>query len=158
MFMWRSVSLTSIECVPYRKRNMNCAGMVSESPVKNPSSDSSPLKKRTGAVETNDRFMKVTEVLEDTRNVWLVSQKLDLAGLPPHVRIIDERAPRRSLTLSVSALLDKRLYHRLESAPRMKTRSEQESIESAQGAGAQAAEAQDSENVDPMAPNSGVRR
>ena len=94
--------------------------------MKNPSTDSSSRRRRSGDVETNDRFKKVTEVLEDTRNVWLVSHKLDLAGLPPHVRIIDERAPQRSLTVSVSALLDKRLYHRLESAPRMKTGSEQQ--------------------------------
>jgi len=60
--------------------------------------------------------MKVTDVLEDSRNIWMVSHVLDLAGLPPHVRIVDERAPTRSLTVAVWALLDKRLYHRLESA------------------------------------------
>ena len=143
--------------VPHRHWSMNRAGMVSESHVKNPSSDNSPLKNRNGAVEANDRFMKVTEVLEDTRNVWLVSHKLDLAGLPPHVRVIDERAPQRSFTVAVSALLDKRLYHRLESAPRVKTRSEQEAMDSAQVAGAQSAEVQGSENTDLEPSHSGVR-
>lgn len=113
---------------------MNFTGTISESLLKNPSTDSSSRRRRSGAVETNDRFMKVTEVLEDTRNVWLVSHKLDLAGLPPHVRIIDERAPQRSLTVSVSALLDKRLYHRLESAPRMNTGSERQPADPAQDA------------------------
>lgn len=97
--------------------------------MKNPSRNSNPHRKRSSAVETNDRFMKVTDVLEDTRNIWLVSDKLDLAGLPPHVRIIDERAPQRSQTVAESALLDKRLYHRLESAPRMRTVAEQHAME-----------------------------
>ena len=93
--------------------------------MKNPPSDSNPRRKRSGAVATNDRFMKVTEILDDTRNIWMVSHILDLVGLPPHVRIVDERAPRRSLTVAVAALLDKRLYHRLEVAPRVESPPEQ---------------------------------
>lgn len=126
--------------------------------MKNPSSDSQSRRKRTGAVETNDRFMKVTEVLEDTRNVWLVSHKLDLAGLPPHVRLVDERAPQRSLTVAVSALLDKRLYHRLESAPRGQTQPDQEQMDPGQVANVQSAEAQDTERSDPAGHHTGTRR
>lgn len=130
------------------------AGLASEFPVKNSSSDNTSRRKRSGGVETNDRFMKVTEVLEDSRNIWLVSHKLDLAGLPPHVRIIDERAPRRTVTVAVSALLDKRLYHRLESAPRRQPRPVDEPVVT----GGEAPDEQDSENPDSMGPLTSAHR
>lgn len=126
--------------------------------MKNPPRDANTRRKRSSAVETNDRFMKVTDVLEDTRNVWLVSHKLDLAGLPPHVRIIDERLPQRSLTVAESALLDKRLYHRLESAPRMQSFAEPATMERGEGAGTRQHDGPDARNLDQMEPESGARR
>ncbi len=134
------------------------AGMASEFPVKNSPRDNNSRRKRSSAVETNDRFMKVTEVLDDTRNIWLVSHKLDLAGLPPHVRIIDERAPRRSLTVAESALLDRRLYHRLESAPRGQAVREQAAVGPDEYAGGQELDSRDAGDFDPMEPDPGARR
>lgn len=134
------------------------AGKNSEFPVKNPPRDNTSRRKRSSAVETNDRFMKVTDVLEDTRNIWCVSHKLDLAGLPPHVRIIDERAPQRSLTVAESALLDKRLYHRLEAAPRMQSLAEPTVVGRGEVSGARQHDDPDARNLDPMEPEAGARR
>ena len=126
--------------------------------MKNLPRDSNPRRKRSGAVETNDRFMKVTDVLEDTRNIWLVSHKLDLAGLPPHVRVIDERAPQRSQTVAESALLDKRLYHRLESAPRMQTGAEQQAIAPGKAAEVEETGTLDAKSDNPVEVVSSARR
>lgn len=138
--------------------NVRFAEPASESPLKNPPSDSKSRRKRSGAVEVNDRFMKVTEVLDDTRNIWLVTHKLDLAGLPPHVRIIDERAPQRSLTVAVSALLDKRLYRRLEAAPRRSSRPEEEAKGPFEVSDAHTSEAEDFESSAPRGPFARARR
>lgn len=138
--------------------NVQFAEWAPESPLKNPPRDSKSRRKRGGAVEVNDRFMKVTDVLDDTRNIWWVSHKLDLAGLPPHVRIIDERAPQRSLTVAVSALLDKRLYRRLEAAPPRRSRPEEGAEGSLEGSDAHTSDAQDFENSGPRGPVARARR
>jgi hypothetical protein len=134
------------------------AGPASESPLKNPPSDSKSRRKRSGAVEVNDRFMKVTDVLDDTRNIWLVSHKLDLAGLPPHVRIIDERAPQRSLTVAVSALLDKRLYRRLEATPPRRSLPEEGAENPLEISDAHTSDPQDFEDSTPRGPVARARR
>lgn len=126
--------------------------------MKNSSRDRNSRRKRSGGVETDDRFMKVTDVLEDTRNIWQVSHKLDLAGLPPHVRIIDERSPQRSQTVAESALLDKRLYHRLESAPRVRSVAEQQAVAPGEAAGVKETDTPDATNAGPVEVVTGDRR
>lgn len=126
--------------------------------MKNPSSDNNARRKRTSTVEANDRFLKIRDLLEDSKNVWLVSHKLELAGLPPHVRIVDERAPQRSVTVAVSALLDKRLYHRLEAAPRLESPQGRGALDPDGVLAAPNSDDSDLDNTDPMEPVGGPAR
>lgn len=68
-------------------------------------------------IRPNDRFVKVAELLEAAQTVWVVWHFIEQPGLPRHVRLIQENDPKRSVTVAVSALTDRRLYRRLDPAP-----------------------------------------
>jgi hypothetical protein len=68
---------------------------------------------RANGVRPYDRFVKVVELLQSARTVWLAWHTVDLPGLPPHVKLIQERPPHRLQTVATSALLDRRFYRRL---------------------------------------------
>lgn len=72
--------------------------------------------RRTRHIQPYDRFVKVVELLEAAQTVWTVWQTIDLPGLPTHVKLVQERAPHRTLTVSVSALADRRYYRALGAA------------------------------------------
>ena len=68
-------------------------------------------------VRADDRFAKVTDLLEAAQTVWIVVHPVDLPGLPRHVKLIREDEPHRAVTVALSALLDRRLYRRLDPVP-----------------------------------------
>lgn len=68
-------------------------------------------------IRTNERFVKVAELLEAAQTVWVVWHTVDQPGLPRHVKLVQESEPKRVVTVSVSALADRRLYRRLDPAP-----------------------------------------
>lgn len=68
-------------------------------------------------VRADDRFAKVTDLLEAAQTVWIVVHPVDLPGLPRHVKLIREDEPHHAVTVALSALLDRRLYRRLEPLP-----------------------------------------
>lgn len=72
--------------------------------------------RRIRHIQPYDRFVKVVELLEAAQTVWTVWQTIDLPGLPTHVKLVQERAPHRTLTVSVSALADRRYYRALGAA------------------------------------------
>ncbi len=72
--------------------------------------------RRTRHIQPYDRFVKVVELLEAAQTVWTVWQTIDLPGLPTHVKLVQQRAPHRTLTVSVSALADRRYYRALGAA------------------------------------------
>ena len=60
-------------------------------------------------IEPGDRYIKV-----DAPNIiWVVSHPLDVADPVPHVRLVQEGAANRQITLSVSALQDPRMYKKV---------------------------------------------
>ncbi len=63
---------------------------------------------RAPPIQPGDRFIK----LDNTSSVWVAESILARPHLPVHVRLIRADDPHRVITLSVSALLDKRLYRR----------------------------------------------
>jgi hypothetical protein len=68
-------------------------------------------------VRADDRFAKVTDLLEAAQTVWIVVHPVDLPGLPRHIKLIREDEPHRAVTVALSALLDRRLYRRLDPVP-----------------------------------------
>lgn len=77
-----------------------------------------PRSRRSGRdVRADDRFAKVTDLLEAAQTVWIVVHPVDLPGLPRHVKLIREAEPHHAVTVALSALLDRRLYRRLDPAP-----------------------------------------
>jgi hypothetical protein len=65
-------------------------------------------------VRADDRFAKVTDLLEAAQTVWVVVHPVDLPGLPRHIKLIREDEPHHAVTVALSALLDRRLYRRLD--------------------------------------------
>jgi hypothetical protein len=63
---------------------------------------------RAPPIQPGDRFIK----LDNTSSVWVAESVLERPDLPVHVRLIRADDPHRMITLSVSALLDRRLYRR----------------------------------------------
>ncbi len=57
-----------------------------------------------------DRFVKP----EDPASVWVVQRLVDLPGLPQHAELKAIRYLNRNIMISVSALMDRKLYRRLE--------------------------------------------
>ncbi len=72
-------------------------------------------------VRADDRFAKVTDLLEAAQTVWVVVHPVDLPGLPRHVKLIREDEPHHAVTVALSALLDRRLYRRLDPVPQQGT-------------------------------------
>ncbi len=61
------------------------------------------------AVNIDDRFIKV----DAPGIVWQVSHPLNVSDPVPHVRLVQEGAPNRKITLSVTALCDTAIYQKL---------------------------------------------
>ena len=57
-----------------------------------------------------DEFTK----LEDPETVWVVQRLVDLPGLPQHAELKAIQYLNRNIMISVSALMDRKLYRRLE--------------------------------------------
>ena len=62
------------------------------------------------SVEIGDCFVKP----ETPGTVWVVQQIVDHSGLPLHARLKSRGRLDRSIVLSVSALVDRSLYQRIE--------------------------------------------
>lgn len=63
-------------------------------------------------INPGDRFSKVS----DPGTVWIAVQEAPLAqGMPPHIYLANEKIPSRRIMMAQSALLDKRLFKRVES-------------------------------------------
>ena len=61
-------------------------------------------------VKPGDRFSKIGAL----RTVWVVEGRAPTPNeLPPHVYLVDESDPHHRVTLSISALLDRRMYRRV---------------------------------------------
>ena len=60
-------------------------------------------------IQPGDRFSRV----ENAASIWVAETILERSDLPPHVRLTREDNPYRVITVSISALLDKRLYCRV---------------------------------------------
>lgn len=69
-------------------------------------------------VRADDRFAKVTDLLEAAQTIWVVVHPVDLPGLPRHIKLIREDEPHHAVTVALSALLDRRLYRRLDPVQR----------------------------------------
>ena len=63
---------------------------------------------RAPPIQPGDRFIK----LDNANSIWVAESILERPDLPVHVRLIRADDPHRVITLSVSALLDRRLYRR----------------------------------------------
>ena len=61
------------------------------------------------AIEVGDRYVKV----DAPSIVWVVSHPLDVADPVPHVRLVQEGAANRKITLSVSALQDPKMHSKV---------------------------------------------
>jgi hypothetical protein len=60
-------------------------------------------------IQPGDQFSQV----EYTALIWIAETILERPNFPPHVRLTRADNPYRVITVSVSALLDKRLYRRV---------------------------------------------
>lgn len=84
-----------------------------------PSAKAAPRSRRSGKdVRADDRFAKVTDLLEAAQTIWVVVHPVDLPGLPRHIKLIRENEPHHAVTVALSALLDRRLYRRLDPVQR----------------------------------------
>ena len=70
------------------------------------------MTRKNPTVELGDRYIKV-----DTPDIiWVVSHALSLENSIPHVRLVQDGAMNRKITLSVSALRDASLYSKIKSS------------------------------------------
>jgi hypothetical protein len=83
-------------------------------PSTNPRQKASLSRRSSRDVRADDRFAKVTDLLEAAQTVWVVIHPVDIPGLPRHIKLVREDEPHRAVTVALSALLDRRLYRRLE--------------------------------------------
>lgn len=67
------------------------------------------MARKNGKIHLGDRFMKLGSI----KTLWEVSDLLDLRDLPPHLHL-REVGGHREVTYGVSAVLDKRLFQRVE--------------------------------------------
>jgi hypothetical protein len=65
---------------------------------------------RKHSIEIGDCFVKP----ETPGTVWVVQQIVDQPGLPLHARLKSRGRLDRKIVLSVSALVDRRMYQRIE--------------------------------------------
>lgn len=68
-------------------------------------------------VRPNGRFVRIAELLDSARTVWRVWYAFDPAGLPTHVKLVQEQPPHRIVTVSLATLLDQRFYRPLSPGP-----------------------------------------
>lgn len=61
-------------------------------------------------IKAGDLFVKV----DNPTTVWIVERPVPLSDLQPHFRLAVTDCPRRKMTLSESALLDRSLLKRAE--------------------------------------------
>ena len=62
-------------------------------------------------IEVGERFVKVS----DQGTVWVAVRPAQVSvGMPPHMYLVHEKIPSRVLMMSVSALLDRKLFRRAE--------------------------------------------
>lgn len=61
-------------------------------------------------INIGDSFMKP----EDPRTVWVVEHFVDLPGLPRHAELKAKGYRNRKIMLSVSALMDRNFFRRVE--------------------------------------------
>lgn len=64
---------------------------------------------RSIPIQPGDQFSRA----ENADSIWIAETILERSDLPPHVRLTRADNPYRVITVSVSALLDKRLYRRV---------------------------------------------
>ena len=62
------------------------------------------------SVEIGDCFVKP----ETPQTVWIVQRIVDHPGLPLHAKLKGRGYLNRNIVLSVSALMDRSMYHRIE--------------------------------------------
>lgn len=67
------------------------------------------IGKKASMIQPGDKFEKVGNF----KSVWTVTRLLDIPDLPPHLHITPEDG-HRVLTFSVSALLDTKLFVRVQ--------------------------------------------
>lgn len=67
---------------------------------------------RGNPIHPGDRFCRAGNL----ESVWIAETVIERPDLPPHIRLTRADNPYRVITVSVSALLDKRLYRRLSQA------------------------------------------
>ncbi len=60
-------------------------------------------------IEVGDRYIKI----DAPSIVWVVSGAVDVADPVPHVRLVQEGADNRKITLSTSALQDTSIYKKV---------------------------------------------
>jgi len=65
---------------------------------------------KPASIKVGDEFIK-TEV---PNTVWVVTQLVDLQGLPPHAALRVKGHFSRMMLMSLEALIDHRLFHRIE--------------------------------------------
>ena len=65
---------------------------------------------KSTSIKVGDKFIK-TEV---PNTVWVVTQLVDLSGLPPHAELKVQGRFSRMMLMSQEALADHRLFHRIE--------------------------------------------
>ncbi len=62
-------------------------------------------------IKPGDKFSRV----EDPRTVWIVVREAQLAqDMPPHFHLANTMIQSRAILMSASALLDKKLFKRVE--------------------------------------------
>jgi len=65
---------------------------------------------KSTSIKVGDKFIKP----KVPRTVWVVTQLVDLQGLPPHAELRVTGHFNRMMTMSQDALIDHRLFHRIE--------------------------------------------
>ncbi len=65
---------------------------------------------KSKSINVGDMFLKQG----DPKTVWVVEQLVDLPGLPLHAELKAQGYRNRMITMSLEALTDDRLFHRIE--------------------------------------------
>ena len=65
---------------------------------------------KSTSIKVGDKFIKP----EVPNMVWIVTQIVEIKGMPPHAKLIVQGHLRGSMTISLDALTDQNLYRRFE--------------------------------------------
>ncbi len=65
---------------------------------------------KSTSIKVGDKFIKP----EVPHMVWIVTQIVEIKGVPPHAKLIFQGHLNQSMTLSLDALTDQNLYRRIE--------------------------------------------